>query len=293
MPPNELENNNEIPKDVKFEARGFRKEEPEEETEEQELVGGMPQDGQALTAEDADAAMLNLEPADEEEGSEEGEPAAPKKEAKIKIGTREFDNQEDAFAYAAELEQEKIAADAFRQGVEVASAREKGNGNSAPVTEPDELENFESEFYADPKKYLKDYGQKVTEKTIARIDAQKATQEKNTATWAKFKTDYPDLAGPDEFADVQTYILRPDNWENLKHMDTDKAFKIAAEAVRGKYDRILKNKAPGLELTKAKTPSSPGNGISVTVKEKEEPGLNFVAQTRQWKAKRTARPPRR
>lgn len=289
------DNQPKVDANTKFEARGFRKADAEEAPAE-EVLGGMIEDGQELSAEEADAAAeaIQTQPEDGDSAEDgETEAEAPRKEPKIKIGTREFENAEDAWAYAQELEQEKVAADAFRHGVEVASKTAPGNTESVKQAEPEEDEHFDTEFYADPKGFLKKYGQKITEQVTRQIKQEADTQNKNEQTWTKFKSTYPDLSGPDEFSDVQTYIFRPENWENLKHLETDKALKIAADAVREKYSRILKNKLPGQELKTVKTPTSPGNGINVTPKKTDEPALNFVAQAKQWKAKRTAKPMRR
>lgn len=283
MPPNE--NETEVTPETKFEVRGFRTEAPEGE----EAVGGMPEDGQEMVVADPDALAAEIQAGGAADTGQEG----TKKEAKIKIGTREFDNQEEAFAYAQELELKSVADDAFRQGIEVATKGQKGN-TEVTVPEPeDELEGFETEYFDDPKGFLKKYGQKIAEKVTKQLTQQGQVKQKNEETWSKFKATYPDLSGSDEFADVQAYVFRPENWENLRHMETDKALKLAAEAVREKYGRILKNKMPGVELKQAKTPSAPGNGINVTPPKKEEQALNFVQQTKNMKAKRTARPMRR
>lgn len=285
MPPNE--NEPEVTPETKFEVRGFRTEPPEGE----EAVGGMPDDGQEMIVDDPDAMAAQIQAGGEADAGSGGEPA--RKEAKIKIGTREFDNQEEAFAYAQELELKSVADDAFRQGIEVATKGSKGNTEAAPPPPEDDLEGFETEYFEDPKGFLKKYGEKIAEKVTRQLHQQNETRSKNEQTWSKFKATYPDLAGSDEFSDVQTYIFKPENWANLKHMDTDKALKIAAEAVREKYSRIIKNKLPGVDLKQSKTPTSPGNGINVTPAKTEEKALNFVQQTRQLRAKRAARPMRR
>jgi hypothetical protein len=293
---------------TKFEVRGFRPTEPDEESAQEEApeepLSGMLSDGQELSAEEADATAAGMqtqaEPVDNsvdngdsEQSPEKNLQEAHRKEAKIKIGTREFDNQEDAWAYAQELEQEKIANDAFRHGIETASRAQKGNNPGEPQPEEDEDPNFETEFYTDPKGTLKKYAQRITEQVTRQVRQEAETKQKNEQTWTKFKSTYPDLAGPDEFADVQSFIFSPQNWNNLKHLDTEKALKIAADAVREKYSRILKSRMPGKELKTVKTPASPGNGINVTPQKREEPALNFVTQAKQWKAKRTAKPMRR
>ena len=77
----------------------------------------------------------------------EATPAAPADE--IVIGDKVFTSKEDALAYAKQLQNEKEATDAYRQGLQDALAQQQGNPAAPTAAEPD---NFDEEFYADPKK---------------------------------------------------------------------------------------------------------------------------------------------
>src|SRR4051812_5805032 len=91
----------------KFEIRGFNTE-PEPAAEQ-------------MSAEEADRIALGAEEAPAPEAE------APKKEPKVKIGSREFETADEAWAYAQELEQQKLVADAFQHGIETASQGQLGN----------------------------------------------------------------------------------------------------------------------------------------------------------------------
>lgn len=283
------QNNQGVPAGTKFEIRGF--------------MGGDPATApttKEVSAEEADALMSAAPVMSEEDAEivqslgdpqaeEEVPAAAAKGEPKIRIGNREFATSDEAWLYAQELEQEKIAADAFRQGVEIAQRASPGNpAPEVPQVDPDE--KFDEEFYANPKEYLKKRDERIAEKVQGEVTRKAEMARRTEDTWSKFKSTYPDLSGADEFADVQSFIREPGNWSQLQHMDTDKALKIAADAIRGKYARILKSRMPGEELAQVKTAASPGGGVRVTREVQPEKMLNFVQQHNTlMKKKRTGR----
>ena len=278
----------------KFEVRGFMSTDPaaaEKEAFEAAKTAG------EISAEEADiiAARIQGRAPPEAAGDKSAESVpvpqaaaaeAPKKEeAKIKIGDKEFTKTEEAWAYAQELEREKLAADAFRQGIEAATVGQKGN--PAPAEEP--KEKFDEQFYANPEEYLKKREQQIEAKVLGRITQETEMKARNEKTWNEFYSEYPDLVNSKEL--VQ--ITLQQNWEALKFADTKKALKIVAEHTREKRKKMLEDLLPSAELKRVTTVASPGNTVQVTQKAQEEKPLNFVSQFRTMRQRRSTKAVRR
>lgn len=270
--------NRQADESVVFERRGFMTAAepevlPEGVTEEREV-----------SAEEADKIMAEALPQVPGDGdSPEGEEVAGEEKVatKIRIGTREFSNQEDAWAYAQELEQEKIAADAFRHGVETAT---KGNPPpSAPQPDPDE--KFDEEFYTNPKEYLKKRDERIAQQVLRQVSQTQTVTERNKQTWDKFYGEYPDLANAKEL--VQLTLTQ--NWDNLKEVETERALKIIAEKARDKRKALVADLLPGKELPRTKNAVSSGSGVRVTPQKVEEKNLTMVEQMAKVKRERAAK----
>lgn len=262
-------NEGEVPEGTVFEVRGAE---------------AKPADGPELTPEEADALIGGADFLGENPGGEEAEPEAeaeaeaaeePKKAAKIRIGGRSFDNQEEAFAYAEELEREKLAADAFRHGLDTAAGQQKGNPQPEVPAEPEE--NFEEEFFSNPKEYLKKFADKIKTQVETTIEQKKSVRERNEETWKGFYSDYPDLEGSKDL--VNMFLNQ--HWANIQHMDVKPGLKIVADAVRERRRAILNELAPGIELPKTKATASPSGRAGVTQKAAPKKDLNFAQQMRQ------------
>lgn len=220
---------------------------------------------------------------------QEGEPtpalseSATPAEPKFKIGGREFGTQEEAWAYAESLEQERLAADAFRQGVEAASRLAPSNPPPQNATPP-QPEEIDPEYYTNPQSYFAKREAQIIARAEARID-QKALQRKtHEDTWTQFYSDYPDLASAREFVD---FTLQQ-NWNTLQHVETGQALKQLAEKVRGKLKPIVEARMPKVELPKVRTAASAGGGEQVTVPKTEAKPLNFAQQMRNLKKGRAS-----
>lgn len=296
-----------VPKDAKFERRGFKSvAEVEEEgrdsgeaepanaraaTEEAETRGA-PGEGEADRMFDDITGEL---PASEGESTEEsvaagtegetleGEDEAPK--GGYKVGGKLFRTQREAFDYAEELEQERIANDAFRQGVEAAQNTRGGNTenvvSSAPKTE--EPEELPEEYWTNPAKYLKELKQKITAAATDNALATFDQRERHNRTWREFYSDYPDLIGDEEL--VQNFVNK--NWETIKNMDTKKGLKVVADQTRSWIEERVKKRMPKTELKKVPPSTSSGTGRGVTPQKQDEKPLSMVQQMRKLKEKRT------
>lgn len=271
----------EVPEGTKFEIRA---------------ADAKPAEGEAMTPEEADALLGGADFAEGDELTEETEEGVgpvdsgsedpeeeepePKKAAKIRIGGREFDNQEDAFSYAEELEREKLAADAFRHGIEAAAGSQKGNPEPEVQAEPEE--NFNEEFFANPQDYMKKRDERIAAKIKADLVREKTQKDTYEETWREFYTDYPDLEGSKDLVNMALQ----QNWENVKNMDRKPGLKIIADAVRERRKKILQELAPGIELPKTKATASPSGKQGVTQKTQTKKELNFTEQMRQNNAKK-------
>jgi hypothetical protein len=243
-----------------------------------------------ITAEEADtiaARIASGQPPEEE--APPGEPAPETPKEKIRIGTREFANTEEAWAYAHELEQEKIAADAFRHGVEAASAASQGNPAPTPAPE----EDFDKEFYTDPKSYLRKLRNEVETKVTTQIRTESAVAAGLEKLWGEFYNDYPDLAPAKEV--VQLVLDQNPDLKSfpMNSPKVKEAMKIVAHKAREKRNAWVADLLPGRELPRTKNIASPGGTQVVTTQPRVEPALNFTQQMRTLNKKRPARAVRR
>lgn len=216
---------------------------------------------------------LEADSAGEEEPQEqEAEQPQVTKAGKFRIGTRTFETQDEAFAYAQELEAEKIAADAFRQGIEAATGQPQ-DGN--PPAEEEVAEEESPDFIAmalDPKK-AREFVDKIVTKVTKVADERVAAQERKENTWREFYSDHDDLIGKEYLV---TSVLR-DRWDELKEQDTKQALKLVADDVRKKW----KDMNPGQALPKTKNPTTAGNsnaGPGVTQQAPEKKPSTFISQ---------------
>jgi hypothetical protein len=263
-----------VPEGTKFEQRGFAPESagPEETP---------------LTAEQADALMggsammADGTPSEPDpEGTETAE-VSPEPAKKIKIGSREFDDTDQAWAYAQELEQEKIAADAFRHGVETASYTQQGNLPQAPAA-PEELD---PEFYTNPQEFLRKRDAKLLAQAEERVNAGISMKERNAQTWSSFYKDYPDLAN----AGRLVQMALNENFDRLKHVQLPIALKEIAEKARQMKKEIIESELPGKTMPTVKAGASAGKGSGVTPKAAPEQALSFTQQMKNMRKNKTAK----
>lgn len=219
------------------------------------------------------------DPSGEETGEEPIETAPETSvQGKIRIGDKYFQNQTEAFDYAAELEREKLAADAFRQGIETARAQSQGNISA----EKPAADNFEEEFYSNPKEYLAKKEVQIVQQAEQRVTERLERERKHTETWTEFYSTYPDLAN----SKVLVNAVLQARWNDLQHIDTVKALKILAEQVRAEKRAMLAEELPRTALPPQKRTASTGTSANVTQKIVDEKPLNFAAQIRNNKLRR-------
>jgi hypothetical protein len=207
-------------------------------------------------------------PVDESESSDE--PAKAAAGAKIRIGGREFESQEEAFKYAEQLERDNEITNAHAAGIR--EALEATRGPAQPQEEPEE--DFDAKFYANPKETLKEIQAKATQDAIALIRAE--TQREKV--WSDFLNEYPDIRRKD------AERILSENADTIGKMtDLAAAQKKIAQKVREEYREIQDLMKPRTELKSSKQALSPsgGAGKGVTPKKSEEKPLSFAEQIRQ------------
>lgn len=194
------------------------------------------------------------------------EAAEQEEETLIRIGDQTFKSQADAIRYAERLESEKLASDAYNQGV-----REAMRAN-APAAEPEPEDNFDERFYSDPKGTLKEVKDKAVNDALA-IFRQEQQRE---VLWGQFLTAHPDI----ERKDAERILN--DNWETIGKMtDLTKAQSVLAQRTRAEYQRMADRLKPRSELPakggQAVSPSG-GSAKGVTPEKKDEKPLDFISQ---------------
>ncbi len=280
--------------DTKFRRGGFKPAaEIIAETEQAEAAGVTPpaeEPADAVMAAAIEADTLNYETPEgvtvtgmgETEVTEPETEAAPTEAPKFKIGSREFTNQEEAWAYAEQMEQERNAADAFRQGVEAASRLNPGNPppQAAVPLAPQEID---PEYYTNPEAYFTKREQELIVKAKAAVQQDLTQRQTHEATWSQFYSDYPDLSSAREFVD----LTLQQNWDTLRHVETKQALKQLAEKTRAKLKPIIEARMPKTQLPKVTTAASPGGTQQVTPKAAAKPALNFTQQMKNLRKNRT------
>ncbi len=277
-----------VTKETKFRRGGFKPSaELIAETEAQAAAGEVPQ-----TEQPEDAVMAAAIAADVTagEGVSFEEPQAPPEEPpqeetpqaepKFKLGGREFGSQEEAWAYAEQLEQERLAADAFRQGVELASKANQGNPVPQPV--PSAPEEIDPEYYTNPQGYFAKRESEIIAKAKAAVDQDLRLRKSHEDTWGQFYTDYPDLAAAREFVD----LTLQQNWATLQHVEKNQALKQLAEKTRAKLKPIIDARLPKTQLPKVTTAASPGGAQQVTPQKKQPQALSLTQQMKNLKKNR-------
>lgn len=233
----------------------------------------------------ADTAAYQMDPEVPVEGlsvTNQPEAAAteetPAQAEKIKLGGREFSTQEEAWAYAEQLQAEKDTADAFRQGVELASQATKGNP-PPPQTAPELPREIDPEYYTNPQAYFAKREQEIIQRAEQVITQKQQAQASERALWDGFYKDYPDLS---HLPDLVQLTMQQ-NWQTLQHIETKAALKQLADKTRAKLQPYKEANTPKVQLPKAPTAVSAGGAPGVTTKAAPKPALNFTQQLKQNK----------
>lgn len=184
---------------------------------------------------------------------------------KVRIGGQEFESDEEAFRYAESLERDKLIAEAHSAGVQEALRATQ----PAPIVPLEE--DFDLQFFADPKKALHDMKKKATQEALAAVQAENNKER----LWTQFLAEYPDV----DRADAELILAR--NPEIGQLTDMKKAMVILATRTRSYYQVIADRVKPRTELpNKGGQVVSAGTSAtsSVTQQKKDEKPLTMAQQ---------------
>jgi len=211
--------------------------------EEQPLVVGSPEDMNVGEASAAEEEVPSVEAVEVKEN--------------IRIGDQTFEKQEDAWEHANKLAEERLAQDAYRQGMDDALRNQPQV--TQPAAEPAQ-DNFDDEFYSNPQEYLKKYGEKIAAGVKNEIETKQATSERETELWNKFYTNNPDLQVKERL--VKSILT--ENWDVLSRMrDSDEALKILASKTRQELKKWSDAEKPSVELPRTAAQVSSGKGAQI------------------------------
>ena len=193
----------------------------------------------------------------------------------IKIGDKSFATQQEAWDYADKLAQERLAQDAYRQGLDDA-ARMQGQVTQETVAPPQE--SFDDKFYSDPEAYLRERDNMVRQSVKDEILGELSTKEREKQLWKQFYNENPDLQVKDKLVKV---ILN-ENWDVLgKMQNSDEALKILASKTRAELKKYMESNLPSTELPRTATQVSAGKGGQVTPPPTQDKPLDFLSQINQ------------
>lgn len=216
---------------------------------------------------------------EEAPAEEEGVPEQPGE--KYRLGGREFQTQEEAWAYAEELEQEKVANDAFRQGIEAAQRLAPSNPAPTQVT-PEAPKEIDPLYYSDPLAYHAKLKAEIVSETKKTIKQEQQAEGTKKQIWDKFYSDYPDLAPVHEMV----ALTFNESFRSLEHVEVTQAMKQIAEKTRAKLKPYLDARLPKVALPKVTNAVSPGGSAQVTQPKTAPKTLNFAQQMKNLKRSR-------
>lgn len=210
--------------------------------------------------------------------AEEAAPApAPEPEEEITIRGKTFKSQAEAIKYAESLEDDKLAAEAYNQGI-----RDTLQARTPIEPQVPAEDNFEEQFYSNPKETLQKVKEQAKAEVIAVIQAEKREEE----MWRKFADTYPDLAD----SKTEVYRILQENAAVLNKMtDVDRAMQILATKTRSYFQTIAERFTPRTALPqKSGQVVSSGGGAqkSVTPVKKDEAPLDFVTEMKKLRGYR-------
>lgn len=185
----------------------------------------------------------------------ESKPAPPSKT--YRIGSKKFDSEEEAQAYAEQLEREKISLDAYNQGLLAAQEAQRNvNTQTQPTTEPEPEDDFDDRFYANPKQYLKERDETVYKRAVNDIKSDLAKEKETETIRQRFYSNNDDLTDYQDLVQV-VYAQNRDLLESMR--DVDKAMDLLAEKTRARIQKIRDAGKPQEELNVTRAGASQGN----------------------------------
>lgn len=181
-------------------------------------------------------------------------------EKKIRIGTKEFANADEALAYAQELDAIQQREEAFKQGQESVKPKPE------PVVEQKKIKKVAELMFENPEaamELLEQIIEETADKKVADFDNQKTAKaeqiKRAETTWETFYTSNKDLS---DFKDEVNFITKRE-WHRLEHMKESEGLAEIAKLSRAYIASLKEKMLPRQELP-SKTVQSPAGGTQST-----------------------------
>ena len=198
-----------------------------------------------VSPEEVDAAKLQADhaPKDDEE--------------LIRVGDKVFHSEKEALAYVqAEQAKDAAANEAYRQALLDAQLVKDQVTPEEKTADPD----FDSKFYENPQAYLKQVQEQAVNQAKEEMAKQQEAAQKEQAAWDGFYKEYPDL----ETKDKLVKLLVKENWDEIKTLPLDSAYKILALKTRKQLKEWADADKPTEQLNRTSQTASPGSQTGVT-----------------------------
>lgn len=209
---------------------------------------------------------------------QEGEPE-PKK-PKYRLAGREFDTQEEAFAYAEELDRQSAIREAETNAYRQAIHAQQIAQNPAQSVTPEPEDDFDAKFYENPKEYLKRMAEEVRQQTREEVLRTVEDRSEEEKLWSEFFGENPDLSG---FRRDCEMVLE-DHKEQIAALAQTRGKKAAsdylAQKTRAKFQQWADAQKPRREIPNTTRGASQGAAQSVTPRQQDEKPMSFFDQMR-------------
>ena len=221
-----------------------------------------------------------------EQVAPEAQPA-PKAEAKIKIGTQEFNSMEDAVEYAKQLDLARAQDQAYIEGMKAAKPQEVAPAQAKQKALEEEVEEM---FFEDPKAAIKKLSDGIKKQifdaynqSIQETETAKQREAQVKGIWDGFYGANTDLS---ESKDIVEF-LRVKNWDKIKDIPQDKALNFLADEARkqlkiSKQATLPRTELPGGPARVAGVSGESTQSSSAPVEAKE---LDFIQQLNKLRKK--------
>jgi len=196
----------------------------------------------------------------------------------IQIGDKTFTSNEEAIAYARELQSASATNDAYQQGINdaIMNQPQVQSVTNEPVVEAPLFDD--AEFYENPQAVIKRVTEQAQSNAVDIIRKENTQKQKADELWGEFYNKYPKLRKSDKMVKR----ILDDNWNVLGQMpDGSKAMDILAQKATDQIKLMISDFMPGQELPETKQATSPGSQTNVTPVKVDDPVLDFVAQAAQ------------
>lgn len=206
-------------------------------------------------------ALESPETPEEFDNADEPEAAGevPEGEGKYKIGSKTFKTVAEATAYAesqiSALETDRQVTDAYRQGIRDAISQSQ----PAPAQTEPEDDFDESEYYANPRDFLKKFAAKVETRVLGTVQQTAAQAAQAEAVWRDFGDRHPMYADKEFRGEIEG--IANQHADTLKVIiatkGKDAAYDYCALKLKEKIDRYVQASKPSRKLSNASSGASP------------------------------------